>query len=117
MDGEDLNHRIEALAERATALARAGRTVQAVDLLRRALELTRTVPSRSARQQAEGALRWHQVRCFSWKRWNAVAAFLCFDNNHNRNSMAIVVVVVFVAIGFALDNWVTAGLYVVGADL
>lgn len=58
MDGEDLNHRIEALAERATALARAGRTVQAVDLLRRALELTRTVPSRSARQQAEGALRW-----------------------------------------------------------
>ena len=30
-------------------------------------------------------------------------------------TMAIVVVVVFVAIGFALDNWVTAGLYVVGA--
>ena len=58
MDGEDLNHRIEALAERATALARAGRTVQAVDLLRRALELTRTVPSRSAHKQVEGALRW-----------------------------------------------------------
>ena len=58
MDGEDLNHRIEALAEQATALARAGRTMQAIDLLRRALELVGTVPSRSARQQAEGALRW-----------------------------------------------------------
>lgn len=58
MDGEDLNHRIEALAQRAVALVNAGQNAQAVDLLRRALELTRTVPSHSARDQMEGALRW-----------------------------------------------------------
>lgn len=58
MDGEDLGHRIQTLAQRAVALVNAGQNAQAVDLLRRVLELTRTVPSHSARDQVEGALRW-----------------------------------------------------------
>ena len=58
MDGEDLGHRIQTLAQRAVALVNAGQNAQAVDLLRRVLELTRTVPSHSARDQIESALRW-----------------------------------------------------------
>ena len=41
MDGEDLGHRIQTLAQRAFALVNAGQNAQAVDLLRRVLELTR----------------------------------------------------------------------------
>ena len=58
MDGEDLGHRIEAMAQQAVALANTGQNAQAVDLLRRVLELVETVPSRSARDQVESALRW-----------------------------------------------------------
>ena len=58
MDVEDLGQRIEALAQQAVALVNADQNVQALDTFHQALDLLETVPSRSARKQVEGALRW-----------------------------------------------------------
>ena len=58
MEVEDLGHRIEALAQQAVALVNADQNVQALDTFHQALDLLETVPSRSARKQVEGALRW-----------------------------------------------------------